>query len=279
MRFLCYHATIKADVSEGGEFSTMRRALLLVSTMTLMLLLAAGVALAVTTQCQAQVDCIGTKKADTLNGSSGFDLMFGRGRGDTLKGFGGSNSLFGQAGGDRLFGGPEFDYLIGGAGRDELDGAGGTNRYYFGPNWGIDSITDDTTSTDEIVFRSDPDGGVIVTDDVIIDLTPSAGPEVKTTSGTNRIDWEGTINYVITGVGDDHITGNASANIIGSYGGADTIFGGEGDDEIRVYDSDGSIDDTVHCGAGEDTVVYNVTGLLSDSIDSDCEHLAPTASI
>ena len=46
-----------------------------------------------------------------------------------------------------------------------------------------------------------------------------------------------------------------------------------GDDEINVYDTSGG--DTVQCGPGEDTVLYDVVliGIAVDSIDSDCEGL------
>jgi Ca2+-binding RTX toxin-like protein len=248
--------------------------------MTLVVLLAASVALAVTKTCQPytgpDTECFGTKKADTLNGTDSTELIYGRGRGDTLSGFGGFDELYRQGGGDKLFGGSGADSLIGGAGTDMLSGDEGIDTYFFGNGWGKDSITDDVTSVNEIRFISVPYQGALTTDSLIIDLTSGEGPEVRNVSGTNTINWDGSaINDIQSGAGDDHITGNASANLIQGMGGADTIFGEGGDDEIRVYDSHGSLDDTVHCGPGDDTVLYNASGFLSDSIDSDCEHPIP----
>jgi Ca2+-binding RTX toxin-like protein len=258
----------------------MRRALLLGCTMALMLLLAAGVALAVTKTCMPYTgpgtECFGTKNADTLNGTDGSDLIYGRGRADTLNGFGAFDELYGQGGADKLFGSSGNDNLIGGSGKDALGGGEGIDTYYFGDGWGKDSLSDYVSSANEIRFSSVPYQGVVLTDDLIIDLTSGTGPEVRNASGTNTINWEGNvIDDVQSGYGDDEIMGNASANLIGGAQGDDTIFGEGGDDEIRVYDSDGSIGDTVHCGEGDDTVLYNVTGFLSDSIDSDCEHPIP----
>jgi Ca2+-binding RTX toxin-like protein len=252
----------------------MRRSLLLLSTMTLMLLLAAGVALAVTKQCQADVDCFGTKRADTLNGTDGSDFIYGRGRADTLSGFGAFDQLYGQGGADKLFGSSGNDQLIGGSGKDALGGGEGIDTYYFGDGWGKDSLSDYVSSTNEIRFSSVPYQGVVVTNDLIIDLTSGTGPEVRNASGTNTINWEGNvIDDVQSGYGDDEIMGNASANLIVGAGGADTIFGEGGDDEIRVNDN--STGDIVHCGEGDDTVLYDANLVLSDSIDSDCEHPIP----
>jgi RTX calcium-binding nonapeptide repeat (4 copies) len=231
----------------------MRQTLLLLITMALAVLLAAGVAYAVEKNCQANTDCFGTNQADTLNGSDGNDFMFGRGGPDLLRGFSGDDEMRGQGGADQLFGASGYDLLNGGGGNDGLSGGGAENDYFFGPNWGIDSITDSTTSADRIFFRSDIDGGVIVTDNLIIDLRTGEGPEARTAGGTNRINWEDTFNDVISGNGDDQITGNAAGNLITGSGGADTMVGGGGDDQIGAID--GSTTDTVNCGAGDNDEV------------------------
>ena len=59
------------------------------------------------------MECFGTKQADTLNGSEGSDLMYGKGRGDTPNGFGSPDYLYGQGGADKLFGSPGADYWSG----------------------------------------------------------------------------------------------------------------------------------------------------------------------
>jgi Ca2+-binding RTX toxin-like protein len=58
----------------------------------------------------------------------------------------------------------------------------------------------------------------------MVDLRSDTGPEVKDASGTNTINWEGNVvDTIYGGAGDEQITGNASANMIGGSGAADTL--------------------------------------------------------
>jgi Ca2+-binding RTX toxin-like protein len=100
--------------------------------------------------------------------------------------------------------------------------------------------------------------------------------------GTKEADTiEGTANKdaIYARGGGDNITGDASANALFAGTGADTVFGGEGDVYISVVDK--FTGDTVHCGAGEDTVGYDVylnSTAYSDVVHSDCEHRLPRHS-
>jgi hypothetical protein len=95
--YLTHPPPIGCRVHENEEGSTMRRTILLLTTMALTLLVASGVALAVTK--------IGTDGPDTLSGTN---------RSDTLVGKGGNDTLFSRAGNDVLLGGPGKDRLVGG---------------------------------------------------------------------------------------------------------------------------------------------------------------------
>ena len=264
------------------EERTGRRATLLLAAIMGALLLSSGAALAATITCQAGADCIGTKNADTLEGTASYDNMYGRGGGDTLKGFGAFDELYGQSGSDKLFGGPGDDDLIGGSGQDTLSGGGGLDLYYFGPGWGKDYINEGSTPAYGVAF----DGGSYfhlgtnvtdsVTDGLTIRFVPGTGPEARTEDGANTVNWESNaISLAVGGAGGDDITGSSSGNLIIGAGGSDTIHGAGGDDEIDA--DDGSLGDTVHCGAGDDVVSYDVepVTVVSDIIASDCEHLYP----
>ena len=85
----------------------MRRTILLLATMALTLLVASGVALAVTK--------IGTNGHDVLKGTDGKD---------NLLGLGGQDDIFGKGGSDNLLGGPGKDNVLGG---DERPGGGDKN--------------------------------------------------------------------------------------------------------------------------------------------------------
>jgi Ca2+-binding RTX toxin-like protein len=124
----------------------MRRTIVLLTTMALTLLVASGVALAVTK--------IGTNGPDTLRGTNGADNLLGKGGNDVLFALGGRDNLLGGEGKDWLFGGnegrafggdknlvggPGNDGVQGGIGSDTLFGASG-NDFVNGDN-GSDSVS------------------------------------------------------------------------------------------------------------------------------------------
>jgi Ca2+-binding RTX toxin-like protein len=105
----------------------MRRTLLSLTTMLVALLLASGVALAVTK--------VGTNGPDTLRGTNGDDNLLGRG---------GNDKLFSLNGRDNLLGGPGKDYVV--SGNERRSGFGDKNLL-GGPGndivlgaWGSDKV-------------------------------------------------------------------------------------------------------------------------------------------
>jgi len=104
----------------------MRRTILLMATMALTLLVASGVALAVTK--------IGTNGPDTLRGTNGDDNLVGKDGSDTLIGLRGTDNLLGGTGKDLMFGGYRDstgrgdDNLVGGSGNDAIFGSQGSNN-------------------------------------------------------------------------------------------------------------------------------------------------------
>ena len=118
----------------------MRRTILLVATMALTLLVASGVALAITK--------IGTDGHDNLKGTNGSDTLVGMGGNDRIKGRGGADvivggrgneyewGMFGGRGADDMSGGPGRDYVFGASGPDVLKGGPGNDWVDAqGANW------------------------------------------------------------------------------------------------------------------------------------------------
>src|SRR5215207_1217270 len=129
----------------------MRRTMLLVATMALTLLVASGVALAVTK--------IGGPGLDHLRGTNGDDILIGRGGNDILNSLAGNDELLGGRGKDvvvggtscceqsdfsggnkNLLGGPGNDVVFGGLGADNIVGGRGNDLVEDGP--GLESSTD-----------------------------------------------------------------------------------------------------------------------------------------
>jgi Ca2+-binding RTX toxin-like protein len=118
----------------------MRRVVCVLAAMALALLLASGVALALTR--------IGTNGPDTLKGTNGNDNLLGKGGNDRLFALNGRDTLLGGPGKDwvdthpkearrghkNLFGGPGNDIVIGGWDSDNVVGEEGNDLLFDGPD-------------------------------------------------------------------------------------------------------------------------------------------------
>ena|SRR5215210_349382 len=227
----------------------MRRTFLLLASIALVVLLASGVALALTKQCRGHDRCFGTREDDRLLGSPGDNNMVGRDGNDTLKGFDGRDRLYGSEGNDRLVGGNKGDQLFGGPGRDELQGGLLTDLYTFASaGWGNDTIIETDDGLDAAVAFKNVSAGLIID----MNSDPEA-PEARTVAGRSTVDWSGnSVGNVKSSGGDDSITGRTDS--------LSDIRGGGGDDTIRVANGTGR--DRVDCGPGVDTVFYDLGDTL-----------------
>jgi hypothetical protein len=102
----------------------MRKTVVLLASMALALVVASGLALAVTKDCSpGPTACNGTGDDDVLRGTDGANRIFG---------FGGDDKLLGYRGRDELDGGGNADELHGGAGDDDLFGDWGYGDELYG---------------------------------------------------------------------------------------------------------------------------------------------------
>jgi hypothetical protein len=202
----------------------MRRMILLLTTMALALLLAAGVALAATVTCQVGVTCKGTSSADTITGTTSNDTINGLAGNDTINALGG------------------IDKINGGTQNDTMDGGAANDSYRFSNNLGVDSISADSAGVDTIDFSR------ITTSGVTFGLTgPTTCPPTQPVCialGGNFIE-----NLIGTGF-NDSLSGNTLKNQITGGGGNDFMNGQTGNDTYKYGTGPASGVDNINDTAG-----------------------------
>ena len=204
---------------------------------------------------------VGGDGNDTIKGGSGDDSLAGDGAGsmapgrDVITPGGGDDYAWGDGGdGDDVRLGPGDDHAI------EVGGDGANDRYAGGP--GFDEIAFDNATIG-------PPGTVF--DAFAINLAAGRGGRANHGREPNTL---AGFDDVLTGIGDDLVTGTPRANTIDTGAGddainprkgADTVLAREGDDRIDTRDG---FPDRVQCGHGDDTV-------RADSIDelAGCERV------
>ena len=186
-------------------------------------------------------DTLTSRAYSELYGGAGNDVLTSSGDRGTLYGGADNDILNGDYGGDKLYGGDGRDLLIGNGGDDILDGGAGDDLAAFGSIAATADLTLDLSDT--TYWKQDSNG----------DWTQTGA----TSADYQRfqVDWDGdgTIDetdyfknienfFLVSGDGDDTLTGGA---------GNDRLDGGDGNDIL-----DG--------GAGDDTFVLNLSGTSND---------------
>jgi hypothetical protein len=109
----------------------MKRIVLVLTVGAMLLVQAAGMALAAPYSGTPGEDGVATAKTyngtaadNILRADKGDNYMYGRGGDDRMYGNGGNDKMFGGPGNDKMFGGPGSDRISGGAGNDRIVVAG-----------------------------------------------------------------------------------------------------------------------------------------------------------
>jgi Ca2+-binding RTX toxin-like protein len=123
---------VRELVTRGKE-GMMRRIILLFMVMAMTLVVASGVAWAVTK--------IGTDGPDTLRGTKGSDQLLGRSGTDWIEGRAGNDVISGGPGNDDPLASRALGMLDGGPGADVISGGPGIDMLWDGP-WPGDSAVD-----------------------------------------------------------------------------------------------------------------------------------------
>jgi hypothetical protein len=187
---------------------------------------------------------------DTLDGDVGNDVLRGENGNDTLGGDPGNDLLDGGGGNDILRGGTGNDTLLGGIGNDVLlpdsaDGSDGSDTLSGGPGF------------DTVDYR-------VRTCSMTITIGDGAANDGCPAEHDNIVD----ADQLLSGGGDDHITGSTAPEVIDGGPGRDFIDGGGGTDDLRggpgddtIFTVDG-VPDKVSCGPGNDAAVIDLKDTL-----------------
>ena len=213
--------------------------------------------------------------ADTIDGGTGTDTADYSGRWAPL-----AVSLDGVAGdgeaGERDDIKAGIDEVLGGSGADRLTGADG---YQWLKGNGGDDVLDGRSGGD----RLQGDGGQDTADyrsrtvRVVVSADGAAGDGA---SGEND-NVLGDVDSILSGSGNDELTGNSWYGTIDGGAGDDTLRGGDGHDEIRAGDGaddvdGGNGDDTIDGGTGPDAISG---GSGSDVVDYSTRSAAVTVDL
>ena len=98
-------------------------------------------------------------------------------------------SVIGSAYNDTLTGDANANQLTGGSGNDTLVGGASDDTYFFGSNWGVDTISDTAGDNDEVNFNPAVADVSVLIDSTTVVLTDDANPTSnKVTYGTLEIE-------------------------------------------------------------------------------------------
>ncbi|MCD6035040.1 MAG: hypothetical protein K0R63_781 [Rickettsiales bacterium] len=84
----------------------------------------------------------GGQGADKIYGGNGDDQLFGDKGNDLIYGDAGNDTIHGGQGDDIIYGGEGNDLIYGDRGNDRMEGGAGNDVFVFGPDSGVDIITD-----------------------------------------------------------------------------------------------------------------------------------------
>jgi VCBS repeat-containing protein len=189
------------------------------------------------------------------------------GEGTTATGDDLDNTLQGSTGHQVLVGGLGNDTLDGGAGADTMEGGSGDDTYY------VDDIGDVVieTATGGIDTVVTVFNGTISENIENIRLANGAHLAIGN-SGNNRISGNAGDDELDGADGDDTLLGGDGHDILHSHSGSDVLAGGAGDDTYRIGGGSARIEDllghdTIDCSDGIQNNYIDLSGSSSSSIE------------
>jgi Ca2+-binding RTX toxin-like protein len=204
-----------------------------------------------------------------LNGYGGDDKFTGGSGADNMSGGNGADTLIGGAGDETMTGGEGDDRLEGQAGNDSLDGQNGNDTQISGDgndthhlslgNDLLDAGGETPFITSDVLSAVNLYADGTIKTGLTIDLAVTGPQDTRAAGIDTFVDVEDILGSPYDDVlkGNDDptfITGADGNDIVESRGGADRLFGGNGDDALDPGND--NVQDTVSGDDGFDAVSY-----------------------
>jgi Ca2+-binding RTX toxin-like protein len=193
----------------------------------------------------------GSKFADTIEGDSGINLIFGGGGDDTIKGGGASDLLYGGDGDDFFSNLPTL----------------GSVQSFFGGDGITDTGTGDQVSfegLDKIINASLISGGTVTDTNGTTLLTTLKFTGIESLTGgsaSDNLEGDGLSNTLTGGDGNDTLIGQSGNDILIGGNGNDLLLGGANSDTLN---GSGGYDTVSYASWNSPTPFPNPTGLEID---------------
>ncbi|WP_011580134.1 MULTISPECIES: peroxidase family protein [Chelativorans] len=181
-----------------------------------------------------QADALtGTADGETIMGLGGRDVVFAGSGDDNVMGGSGADMLYGDAGNDRILAGAGGDLVTGGAGNDTVFGQGGD-----------DMIVAQADDGDDVYYGDGMSGGSgndtldmsAIGANITADLGTGFMGRGSVSSAASGSDTIWGVENIVTGSGNDTITGSNAANV---------MDGGTGNDTFRFLSAAAADGDTI----------------------------------
>ena len=200
----------------------------------------------------------GGSAVDVLRGNAGVNDLRGGSGNDRLHGGAGNDVMLGQAGNDLVYGEGGNDVLHADAGNDRLDGGSGIDTVV---------VLGATSVTLTLAALAAQATGIGVDTIVNVEnIVSGAGNDRLTGSALSNVLKSGAGNDIVNaGLGDDFVWGGTGNDILNGEDGNDALYGEDGND--RFLDSAG--DDLMTGGLGADRFVFNMGGGTNQVTDFD----------
>jgi len=230
-------------------------------------------------------DSVVFEEGDFMDGGAGNDTLILANSGNIIR-VENVENVFGGAGvdvitvagtvGAKVEGGGGDDVLKGGDGNDVLDGGVGNDLLIGGTGLGDDTYIGGE-GIDTISYASAPVG-----QDLVINLAEGIAFDVNSGSPWIGNDTLIGIENVISGAGNDHITGDAADNTITGGGGNDVMDGGAGNDVLVGASGDDTFvmstgNDLITAGGGTDSLTADSRFVIENAERTDTGDVIITA--